>query len=411
MKIAQVNNCDLVGRRFNGHDLQLSLNELGNDAYHFVMEKYGDESTTISLCNNDELFIRTRLRNLELQMSMNNLIYPFVNNLITHPIFQNLDIVHYHLIHNNFFSLFDFPRLMIEKPSVWTIHDPWAVTGHCVYPCECYGWMTGCFNCPKLDDAAFPMQIDKASQMWEIKKGVYQELDVDIIVASRFMEDYIKNSPLTAHFKNIHRIPFGIKVENFQRNEKISSKRNLGIPEGDFVISFRAEKNEIKGLRYILDMLDELTSNIPITLLTLGLESLPQYIVNKYQVIELGWQNSLDTLNDFYGASDVFLMPSLAESFGLMAIEAMASGCPVIVFENTVLSEITFAPECGIAVPYKCSKSLREAVERLLENPEERHRRGQKGIELSNIHYRYDDYVNRHVSLYEDILSREYNKT
>lgn len=407
MNIVQVNNCDLAGRRFNGHDLQLSLNMMGHQAYQFVVEKSGQEKTTIPLCDSNGLFLRSILRDLERQLSINGLIYPFGRKIQEHSVFQSADIVHYHLVHNHFLSILDFPNLTNKKPSVWTVHDPWVITGNCVHPRECMGWKNGCINCSKLDDPAFPMYVDKAYQMWNIKKQVYQDIDIDIVVSSNFMNNYIRNSPLTAHFNHVHKIPFGIEVESFQQVRKEQARNAWGIPAESFVIAFRAESSEIKGLKYIIEMLDKLSPHIPVTLLAIGGESLPSYLAYKYQLVELGWQNDLDILYDFYAACDLFLMPSLVESFGLMAIEAMASGCPIVVFEDTVLPEVTFAPECGIAVPYKSSDGLRVAVDRLMENLDECRWRGEKGKELAKKHYQYKDYVNRHMTLYHEILDRK----
>lgn len=396
-----------MGRRFNGHDLQISLNSLGHNSYHFVMEKLGNDPNTISIINSDESHIRSMMRKLEYELSTNNLLFPFGKFLADFKEYQVADIAHFHLIHNHFLSVFDIPMLTKLVPTIWTVHDPWMVTGHCVHPRGCSGWINGCENCLILDDPAFPMQVDKASQMWEIKRQIFNSIDIDLVVSSKFMEDYVRTSPLTSHFKNIHMIPFGIRVEEFQKTTKVNSRKRFGIAENNFVITFRADLNEIKGQKYILKMLEELNVGIPITILTVGLDSLPSYIKEKYTVIELGWQNDHDIIVDFYSAADVFLMPSLAESFGLMAIEAMATGCPVIVFEETVLPEITFAPEFGIAVPYKNSSKLREAVEYLVNSPEEHRIRSERGKELARKHYRYDDYVSKHINLYHEVHNRK----
>ncbi|MFD0673619.1 glycosyltransferase [Cohnella sp. GCM10027633] len=406
MNIVHVNNTDLSGRRFNGHDLQLSLNEQGHRAHQLVVEKQGNEVTTVSLLSPHELFVRSSVRGLEQQLSLNNLLFPFGKKIAEHPIITEADIVHYHLIHNHFISLFDYPELFGRRPSVWTVHDPWTVTGHCVHPRECTGWQNGCHHCPQLDDSAFPMQVDKASQMWEIKRRVYQNMDVHVVVASRFMESYIRTSPLTSHLTNIYRIPFGIDVDVFSNRDREAARQRWAIPIENFVIAFRAETNENKGLHYILEMLEKLSAVHPVTLLVIGNAHLPSELMGKYHVIELGWSNDQFILYDFYAACTVFLMPSIAESFGLMAIEAMASGRPIIVFENTVLEEITFAPECGFAVPYKNSDMLRDAVEWLMHHPEECDRRGTQGRELAAKYYRYEDYVRRHITLYEDIQDK-----
>ncbi len=407
MDIVQVSNTDLMGRRFNGHDLQLTLNQLGHTIYQFVMEKLGDEPTTLQIAHQDEMFVRSMMRKLEYELSTNSILFPFGRFLAEHPQFREADLVHYHLIHNHFLSIYDFPKLTSSIPSVWTVHDPWIVTGHCVHPRNCMGWKSGCEKCPMLDDAAFPMQVDKAAQMWKLKRQTYKEVDIDIVVSTQFMEDYIRNSPLTSHFTHIHRIPFGIKVEDFQQSSKKQTRSRLGLEDHYFVIAFRADANEIKGQKYIIEMLDRLKTDIPVALLTIGLDSLPSHVKENFPVIELGWLHDPITISDFYTAADVFLMPSLAESFGLMAIEAMASGCPIIVFEDTVLPEITFAPECGLAVPYKNSEKLRETVERLIRSPDECRLRGERGRELAKKHYQYAEYVNRHIQLYQEVINRK----
>lgn len=401
----QVSDRDLSGRRFNGYDLQLELNNQGHHACQFVMKKDSSESTAIPLMSNRSLFFRELLIEFEQRLSMNSLAFSAGRTLMEHKKFHESDIVHYHLIHNYILSLLDFPDLTAIKPSVWTIHDPWAFTGHCIHPQDCTGWKTGCRPCPKIHDY-FPMQYDKAWQMWNIKKHVYSNLNIDIVVASEFMEDFVRTSPLAAHFERVHRIPFGIQVGNFGKIPKEEARVRLGIEQNDFVIAFRAEVSEFKGLKYILEMLNKLRFWKNITLLTVGFASLPKYLKKRYNVIELGWENDTSVIHYFYSACDVFLMPSMAESFGLMAIEVMASSRPVIVFEGTALPRITFAPECGIAVPRADSTALCEAVERLMLNPEECRKRGEMGRELAEKYYRFEDYVDRHIKLYLEILER-----
>lgn len=127
---------------------------------------------------------------------------------------------------------------------------------------------------------------------------------------------------------------------------------------------------------------------------------------NRFQVLDFGWVTDDGFMADLYCACDVFLMPSTAEAFGLMAIEAMASERPVIVCEGTSLPDITFAPECGIVIPQNDSHALCENVLRLLLHPEERKHRGIIGRTLAEQHYRFEDYVQRHLTLYEEAIRR-----
>jgi glycosyltransferase involved in cell wall biosynthesis len=114
----------------------------------------------------------------------------------------------------------------------------------------------------------------------------------------------------------------------------------------------------------------------------------------------LGWVNDDMLLRDFTAASDIFLMPSIAEAFGVMAIEAMASSVPVIVFEDTALPETTYSPEAGITVPSKNYIALRDAIQNLINFPQERDRRGSAGRRIAELQYGEEKFVKNLAELY-----------
>jgi len=408
MRVSQISSHDLTGRIFNGHELQIALNQKGILARQYVMEKEGSDCNTLTL--NIDRDISKQIKMLETKLSMGPLLYSNRARLIENDSFyRNSDIVHFHLFYDKMISLFDFVRMVQAKPSVWTIHDIWPLTGHCIhpkYPKSCESWRTGCDSCPDIQ-RYFPMKEDKAGQMWRIKKRLYQRIDPDIVVSTEWLEQYVRESPLTQHFTKIHRIPFGIHLERYNQRSKGEARHRLNIPSDAFVIAFRTDGSpayRIKGSTYIWEALQGIESDI--TLLTVGWGAVPEDLCGKFHTVQLGWRNDDEIMADFYSACDIFLMPSLAETFGLMAIEAMASARPVIIFEDTVLTSVTFAPDCGVAVPYKDSNGLRGAICRLKDNPEERVSRGELGRQLAEKFYRFEDYVDRHIALYQDILDR-----
>ena len=89
-----------------------------------------------------------------------------------------------------------------------------------------------------------------------------------------------------------------------------------------------------------------------------------------------------------------------------MAIEAMASECALIVFKDTVLEEIVEAPNGGMAVEYKNSNAIGQALIELLSNPDMRKNMGKKGRRIVDEKYSYKDYIRKHIELYEDIIAR-----
>lgn len=410
MKIAFVNDNDLFGRRFNGHDLQVYLNKNGHKAYQFVMNKVGSDSHTIPIIQKEESqFLREKCKDFEERISMQSVIYPFGEILAEKKEFKEADVVHYHLIFNHFMSIYSFKKLVQMKPSVWTLHDPWALTGHCVHPIDCDGWLTGCKNCPYLDRYS-PLKEDNASSIWNIKKEIYKNLDIDIVVASQWMYDMVKKSPLTKHFERVHLIPFGIDLDLFKRKENREEiRKKLGIGKEDFVIMFRQSSQEFKGLIYIKEMLEKLNSKLSVVLLTVGETGLLEKYKDKYKIIEYEWISDDDLMVDLYSCADLFLMPSVAEAFGLMAVEAMACSLPVIVFEGTALPSVTFVSKCGIALEKGNTKEFVKTVKRLILTPQECKNRGEMGRKIAEKHYRIEEHHDRILNLYKEMQRKGVN--
>lgn len=407
MKVLHVTDIDLPARHFNGYDLLDDLAPRGIEGKQAVLRKMSDNPNVVSLCNgrgDEEL--QYRLREVERRHSINDLLMPWGRLLAETAEFKGADVVHYHLVHNHVVSLYDIKWLFGMKPSVWTFHDPWPLTGHCVHPMQCEGWLSGCKPCPYLD-RMFPLAHDHADRMWRAKQRVFSDLDPDVVVASAWMLDMVRRSPLTSHFDRVHLIPFGIDTGSFvSDDEKGNSRRRFGIPEDDFVVLLRASHWEVKGLSHIIDALAARPPARPTTLLTVDGRGLLKGLRRDYRIVDLGWVDDDALYPLIFSACDVFLMPSLAEAFGLMAVEAMAAGRPVVCFEGTALPAVTYAPDCGIAVPVGDAAALRAALDRLAEDPSEADRRGTLGRKIVAEQYGYGHYLDSMAELYESVLSR-----
>ena len=159
MNITHVNATDLPGKIFNGYELVRSLNEMGHNGKQIVIDKYSNDSFVEPLLSENEMFIRNNLIRLEQELSMNSCLLPYSRNLLDNTTFNSSDIIHYHLIHNYFLSIADLKKLTIKKKSVWTIHDPWLITGHCIHPLACEKWRTGCRDCENLYNTTFKLKL------------------------------------------------------------------------------------------------------------------------------------------------------------------------------------------------------------------------------------------------------------
>jgi len=244
--------------------------------------------------------------------------------------------------------------------------------------------------------------------MHATKKGILAKSSVDIIVASKFMLDMAQNSPILENHR-IHHISHGVDTNIFRKLNVAELRNKYKIDPNNLVISFRETDLEYKGLTYIKEALRKLSRNVyaaPITVLTIHEKGLLNEFKGKYQLVELGAQKDEVTLAEFYNCSDIFLMPSTAEAFGMMAIEAMACAKPVIAFAGTALSDILFPPAGGVIVPMKDSDALYAAIDRLLNNPVERKAIGDEAFRISRINYSFADHANKIIALYEDVISR-----
>ena len=404
MRVLQVNNIDLHGRRFNGYDLLDELRDRDVVGAQVVMNKLSkNPNVTALLTRHMDLAVQDALCRVEQRHSMNDLLFPWGRVLAELPEFVEADVVHYHLLHNQMISVLDLPWLFEKKPTVWTFHDAWPLTGHCIQPVECERWLSGCVGCPALE-VPFAMREDCAHMMWRIKQRTFSKLDVDIVVASEYMRDMVARSPLTAHFQRVHVIPFGIDASLFLPDEeRLASREALGIPPDDFVIFFRSADSEYKGLRYIIEALQSHAPMRSTTLLAVDQLGHLKSLRSRYNIVELGWVNDEKLYPKLFSAADVFLMPSTVEGFGLMALEAMSAGRPVVCFEGTAVPQVTHEPECVIAVPKGDAVALRAAIDRLAADPEEAHRRGELGRRIAAEQYSHGRYLDTVAALYRSV--------
>lgn len=111
-------------------------------------------------------------------------------------------------------------------------------------------------------------------------------------------------------------------------------------------------------------------------------------------------------LNDYYGRSSVFVLPSVSDSFGLVVSEAMAAGPPVIVTENTGGGELMREGVDGFTIPIRDLEALKERILRLYENPGLRWEMGTAAQDRVK-EFSWEKYGERLIWIYEEIARRE----
>lgn len=393
----QISNNDLIGNKFNGHDLHLYLREKNIDATQIVTNKESDDYNTYSI-NNETIEYIQKL--LEIEYNIHGLSHFYTYDLIYNKLFLYSDIIHLHLIHNYLFNLNLLPIMSKLKPIVWTLHDPWLFSGHCIYHYDCDRWKSQCGDCPNLN-TIFEMNKDNTAFNFEIKRDIIERSDISFIVASKWMYNKVKESPICKN-KKVYYIPFGINHNIFKPRDIVEAKKELGIDKDSFVIMFRACDIPYKGIKIIKKALNKINSVKKIVILaTFQGKSLLDEFKDKYKIIEYDWIKDDYQLVKLYQACDIFLMPSQQEAFGMMAIEAMSCGKTVLALEGTALPDVINSPECGVACK---EEEYTEKLQYLINNPNEIIERGEKSLKFARENYNHEIYVDKIINVYKEVI-------
>jgi glycosyltransferase involved in cell wall biosynthesis len=109
-------------------------------------------------------------------------------------------------------------------------------------------------------------------------------------------------------------------------------------------------------------------------------------------------------LHEYYGRSSVLVLPSLADSYGLVALEAMACATPLIVSSNTGMASIISQGMEGFVVPIRDVETIKERLRWLYENSDAAVEMGRAASRLVS-HLSWEEYGRRSVSVYKQILT------
>jgi rhamnosyl/mannosyltransferase len=202
-------------------------------------------------------------------------------------------------------------------------------------------------------------------------------------------------------------IPHGADLSHFSATETVMRRaeeirRHYAAP----LILFVGLLRYYKGLSFLIEAMLQIDAR----LLIVGQG--PQEEEWRALACKPGLEGKIDFLGrvsdeelvSLYHACDVFVLPSIhrSESWGAVQIEAMVCGKPVVCTElGTGTSFVNLDGVTGLVVPPRDSNALAAAINRLLADPELRHRMGQSGRERAQREFSAQVMVERLVRMYE----------
>ncbi len=270
----------------------------------------------------------------------------------------NPEWVNLHWIGNEMISIKEISK--IRSKIIWTLHDMWPLCG-----AEHYTFDERFIDGYKKDNRPnYERKFDLNKFVWNTKVKYLNKVE-KIICTSDWMYKKAKKSFLFKD-KYIELIPLTIDKDSWKSFDKNYSKKLLGIEKNQKVILFGADnflKNSRKGFQYFCNAIKILKqkSKINYKVLLFGEDiKTSGFSIENYK--NLGYVNDEHTLKLIYSAADVTVIPSILESFGLVALEAIHCGSPCVVFNQTGLTSLIEHKKNGYISDYKSNESLAEGI-------------------------------------------------
>jgi D-inositol-3-phosphate glycosyltransferase len=173
-------------------------------------------------------------------------------------------------------------------------------------------------------------------------------------------------------------IPCGVNMDKFRPCNKTASREKLGLKD-EKVILFIGRIDPLKGIGQLIKSMKLLKDRGNIKLIIVGGDAGSREEIEKLQKLsrELGVRDRItfegtvkqDILPYFYSAADVCAVPSYYESFGLVPLESLACGTPVVATDVGDLKHIIRQGETGYIIPDNSPEKIAGAVSITLQRP------------------------------------------
>jgi len=334
--------------------------------------KTTNDKDVITISNKFVYYLDKICYKLQKYFSLNDLFYFSTFFLKFNKYFKKSKIIQLYNLHGNYFGILLLPYISKNKHVILRLSDMWPMTGHCGYSYECNRWISGCGNCPKLNE--YPaLENDTTKILWKIKYNTFKKIkNLHVVAPSIWIKTLSENSKFFSHAK-FHYIPNGIDLNTFKSLNKSESRIKLGIPIDRKIIMFISEsiiEDERKGAKYFFEALDIIKSQNIINPLILLVGKIDEKKLHNFpfELINNGYISNTNDLNLCYSASDILVLPTLAENLPNTILESMSSGTPVVGFNTGGLIDAISHLQTGYLSKYANSEDLANGITLLLSN-------------------------------------------
>ncbi len=235
----------------------------------------------------------------------------------------------------------------------------------------------------------------------------------DAIVVASEHERSLLTSLYAADASRVHIVPCGVDLDLFVPADKDEARRRLRLSDGERIILFVGRIEPLKGIDVLIGAAAQLHEDENFRVLIVGGDSRADAEVAQLKALaeRLGVDHHIsfvgavehDELPLYYNAADVCVVPSYYESFGMVAIESMACGTPVVASRVGGLASTISDGETGYLISWRCPEPFAERLELLLDNDELRASFGRAAREAVE-RFRWANVADAVGALYDKLL-------
>jgi N-acetyl-alpha-D-glucosaminyl L-malate synthase BshA len=238
---------------------------------------------------------------------------------------------------------------------------------------------------------------------YDVVRFSIQESD-GVTAVSRFLRDQtVEQFRITRPIEVIYNF---VDIRRFVPGK--GKNRDLYARPSEKIITHVSNFRPVKRIGDVIHIFARIQEEIPAVLLLVG-EGQDRNLAQDL-VLELGLQyrvhflGNQDYVEEILALSDLFLLPSEKESFGLVALEAMSCGCPVIASDAGGIPEVVKHGETGYLHPVGDVDAMAESAIRLLSNPELHRRFSENARRWVVERFAPEVHVPKYLKFYEKVL-------
>jgi N-acetyl-alpha-D-glucosaminyl L-malate synthase BshA len=232
------------------------------------------------------------------------------------------------------------------------------------------------------------------------------EVSDGVTAVSDWLKEETEQNFATA--KAIEVIPNFVDPSRFQQSRRSAFCRTFG-NAGDKLVCHVSNFRPVKRIMDVIAVFEQVARVVPSRLLMIGdgpdRSRAEQYCREHGLRDRVFFLGNVPNLEEILGSTDLFLLPSEAESFGMAALEAMASEVPVITTASGGLPEVVVEGETGHLLPVGDVASMAERAIEILRDDDLHRRMGARAREVAIERFDENRIVPKYREMYERVIA------